>query len=104
AEDGIRECTVTGVQTCALPISSSIEYNCRPQTGEYSHMYHPKFCVECGEPLARRGWRTWTTGRLCRDCARRSGKAKSGKSLAVKIGRASCRGKRVEQSRRRDNV
>src|SRR5437870_7594515 len=46
-------------------------------------MYHPKFCVECGEPLARRGWRTWTTGRLCRDCARRAEKAKSGKSLAV---------------------
>ena len=28
AEDGIRDDLVTGVQTCALPISSLLEYNC----------------------------------------------------------------------------
>src|SRR5260370_10648162 len=28
AEDGIRDSSVTGVQTCALPISSSISRNC----------------------------------------------------------------------------
>src|SRR2546427_12392134 len=34
AEDGIRDLTVTGVQTCALPISASV----RPEPGSYSPM------------------------------------------------------------------
>ena len=46
-------------------------------------MYRPKFCVECGEPLARKVWRAWTSGRLCGDCRQRSGKPKYGKSLGV---------------------
>src|SRR6266481_1665601 len=33
AEDGIRDGTVTGVQTCALPISSNIEVKCRVAGG-----------------------------------------------------------------------
>src|SRR2546430_7873271 len=33
AEDGIRDLTVTGVQTCALPISSSIEDRVYPGEG-----------------------------------------------------------------------
>src|SRR2546421_4593340 len=33
AEDGIRDLIVTGVQTCALPISSASPSACRPNTG-----------------------------------------------------------------------
>src|SRR3989475_5482484 len=37
AEDGIRDLTVTGVQTCALPISRELDLEpgapCRPGTG-----------------------------------------------------------------------
>src|SRR5437867_7951178 len=33
AEDGIRDRTVTGVQTCALPIFSVRRHHCRPGSG-----------------------------------------------------------------------
>src|SRR5207237_5541881 len=33
AEDGIRDSSVTGVQTCALPISASWRYQQSPDTG-----------------------------------------------------------------------
>src|SRR2546430_11497694 len=34
AEDGIRDLTVTGVQTCALPISKSGDLKLRAEVGE----------------------------------------------------------------------
>ena len=37
-------------------------------------MYRPNFCAECGERLARRGWRAWITARFCGDCLRRLGR------------------------------
>ena len=37
-------------------------------------MYRPNFCAECGERLARRGWRAWISARFCGDCARRLGR------------------------------
>ena len=36
-------------------------------------MHHPNFCAECGERLARRGWRGWTNARFCAGCAKRFG-------------------------------
>src|SRR3990167_10363459 len=36
AEDGIRDLTVTGVQTCALPISTASRSSCRPAAFRYS--------------------------------------------------------------------
>ena len=36
-------------------------------------MHQNNFCAECGERLARRGWRGLMRGRLCADCARRRG-------------------------------
>src|SRR5207245_6616983 len=33
AEDGIRDATVTGVQTCALPIFGAVEHNQNPFVG-----------------------------------------------------------------------
>jgi hypothetical protein len=38
-------------------------------------MYHPNFCVECGERLARRGWRAWLNARFCDNCVRRLGRS-----------------------------
>jgi len=46
-------------------------------------MYRPNFCAECGERLARRGWRAWTSARFCGDCARRLGKAGLIRSLTI---------------------
>jgi hypothetical protein len=34
----------------------------------------PNFCVECGERLAREGWRRYVSGRFCDHCARRLGR------------------------------
>lgn len=36
-------------------------------------MPRANFCVECGERLARRGWRARVAGRFCDHCARRLG-------------------------------
>jgi hypothetical protein len=36
-------------------------------------MHRPNFCAECGERLARRGWRGWINPRFCGDCAQRFG-------------------------------
>src|SRR3981081_4718237 len=46
-------------------------------------MYRPNFCAECGERLARRGWRAWTSARFCGDGARRLGKAGLIRSLTI---------------------
>src|SRR6266478_7308005 len=40
AEDGIRDLTVTGVQTCALPISLVPRRPCRDQLGASGHEWH----------------------------------------------------------------
>src|SRR2546430_5436640 len=39
AEDGIRDLTVTGVQTCALPISLVLPRNYDASTGQYGNLY-----------------------------------------------------------------
>src|SRR5207245_7019740 len=75
AEDGIRDATVTGVQTCALPISSSPTSRTSP--------------LLTGDVL---------TGGLVRDVgedvgtyAIRQGTLTASSNYALKIGRASCR-------------
>src|SRR5260370_29243633 len=70
AEDGIRDSSVTGVQTCALPICSGLRAEnpvCHLAQGSrnpkrwlrwrllYGDFHHKDF------PLARRGWRADTT-------------------------------------------
>ena len=67
AEDGIRDTSVTGVQTCALPISSSIDWNNGLFTLEKS--------TGIGE--SNNGWVARSDIRLKKDI--------------VQIGRASCR-------------
>jgi hypothetical protein len=37
-------------------------------------MHYPNFCSECGERLARKGWRRFFGGRFCDDCARQLGR------------------------------
>ena len=46
-------------------------------------MYRPNFCAECGERLARRGWRAWMSARFCVDCARRLGRSGRAKPMAI---------------------
>src|SRR5256886_8493063 len=53
AEDGIRDLTVTGVQTCALPISSgstSATETCQPSCSNRSRTAGPE--VSCRVPAA----------------------------------------------------
>src|SRR5229473_1978520 len=64
AEDGIRDKLVTGVQTCALPISS-----CQP--GDRACAVYSNGTFEPGRP---RMWRAWWP---C--CARRSEERRVGK-------------------------
>src|SRR2546427_2533860 len=88
AEDGIRDLTVTGVQTCALPIYGHIR----------SHVRYARPRIDACERRARRG------------CAGREKlwdiavgfvvKAKIVR-ISKEIGRASCRGKRVDIGGRR---
>jgi hypothetical protein len=48
-------------------------------------MYRPNFCAECGERLARRGWRAWFSVRFCGDCARRLGRSGLLKPLTILV-------------------
>src|SRR6266852_4007477 len=46
-------------------------------------MYRPNFCAECGERLARRGWRAWISARFCGDCQRRLGRTGLIRALTI---------------------
>src|SRR6267143_6148740 len=54
AEDGIRDGTVTGVQTCALPISASG----RPSKAAWSRASWPACRISNVPPRTTRIWRT----------------------------------------------
>src|SRR2546430_7556421 len=82
AEDGIRDLTVTGVQTCALPIWSGRRSRRRVRRGLSRPDARGAARRACGR-FARRGGRPWSCP--CRGFRRRRGGAK--------IGRASCRGR-----------
>src|SRR5256885_7619098 len=91
AEDGIRDYKVTGVQTCALPILKGLDLRDRYAEGEIS-----------SHGLAS------AAGRLAADMERllaphyRSPEnQRFAKHLLHEIGRASCRGKRVDFGGRR---
>src|SRR5207248_7992759 len=77
AEDGIRDRTVTGVQTCALPIS-------------------PSAAVSCSDPLTRsrapKAWLVPSAG-IASTATSRSPSSRVGARApqVPKIGRASCR-------------
>lgn len=48
-------------------------------------MPRANFCVECGERLARRGWRARLAGRFCDRCAQRLGAVKVIRPLMVLV-------------------
>src|SRR5688572_31425534 len=63
AEDGIRDLTVTGVQTCALPIYSARRYASEPDFNDWGHRleifgldlrHTPSVEAFCRQLLARR--------------------------------------------------
>src|SRR5207247_7315848 len=90
AEDGIRDPLVTGVQTCALPISLR-------RSGDF----HPRFYVparpdfDCGPVSEKSESREVRIPKLFRTYLRFGAKLCSAPALDRKIGRASCR-ERVE--------
>src|SRR5256886_8565512 len=77
AEDGIRDLTVTGVQTCALPIS----HVCQDQHAERQRR------IAAGVHLQRYRGAHPEIQRL----PRRDGRARPGDGRRREIGRASCR-------------
>ena len=73
AEDGIRDYDVTGVQTCALPISKLSRIECRPQLLEEQPAIEPREHMDgqeevwpAGDPsfavLVATGWRQPAAG------------------------------------------
>ena len=46
-------------------------------------MHAANFCGECGEPLARKGWRARLRGNLCDHCAQRLGTFAAARSIIV---------------------
>src|SRR5205085_3811084 len=79
AEDGIRDLTVTGVQTCALPISTSLVMRAiKWPVGWRSKYVSGKRCIL----LCRAFVKSRTTSRLMRLIAH---------AARQEIGRASCR-------------
>src|SRR2546430_3495634 len=54
AEDGIRDLTVTGVQTCALPISFREYRNSRRGSGQAHAFEHAQGAASPGGPRAAR--------------------------------------------------
>ena len=53
-------------------------------------MHAANFCVECGERLARKGWRARLRGKLCDHCAQRLGALVSAQSLVVIVLISAC--------------
>src|SRR2546429_635463 len=81
AEDGIGDVAVTGVQTCALPISvPSVYMQVRPAS-------------ICGTDLHIYGWDRWSQGRIKPPLTLGHGFCGNVERVGaeVKIGRASCR-------------
>src|SRR5256886_11711705 len=81
AEDGIRDLTVTGVQTCALPISRKTKTLTVERNFECAHMSYLK-------------WKTEHSKRLSQETARLHCSLKKAlilTQLDSEIGRASCR-------------
>src|SRR2546429_4591656 len=79
AEDGIRDVAVTGVQTCALPISSSIrKFLPGKSCGTTASTAHMRGSINSPNPFVRHSWSAGTSGITI-------------PSARFKIGRASCR-------------
>src|SRR5256885_3899878 len=82
AEDGIRDYKVTGVQTCALPISIAALVEARLESvGVIEQSLHPS------------GPQLWIVGKHDQDASERVKKNSDDRSpvYAKEIGRASCR-------------
>src|SRR5256885_12893494 len=80
AEDGIRDYKVTGVQTCALPISICVSIS--PCSRAWRCSRSPRAC--CGASsatLARRATRSTLPGRSHRTCCHRPGRRLDRKSV-----------------------
>src|SRR5260370_19079696 len=83
AEDGIRDSSVTGVQTCALPIlKARVEILTSYPPDHFDSCFHNGRIADALSSFARRSASTLRL--ILREAVR-------GKSSSSKIGRASCR-------------
>src|SRR5437763_16801143 len=93
AEDGIRDTSVTGVQTCALPISVETEFDVRNQQSlprvdiVLSYVGADGAMIEAAAKAGAKGIVSAATG-----AGRRSEERRVGKE--VRAQRARCRGKK----------
>src|SRR5438094_1399926 len=88
AEDGIRARTVTGVQTCALPISSGVGHDRQRNTSERSFRRLVRLCSADDRARPRTVVR-WDLTHLLR--RRRRTSLERDHPAAEEIGRAPCR-------------
>src|SRR5256885_17012161 len=96
AEDGIRDYKVTGVQTCALPISAKRKTSI-PSPPRRKLLLNSMCCARAGGILPAVCSVCEARISICQQASTASSKACSGLALNGKIGRASCR-ERVEIS------
>src|SRR5690606_40197093 len=83
AEDGIRVFHVTGVQTCALPISSS----CPSRVRKSSTASNPTTCRSSAIFLARSSARCWVSKGRVEGDIRNSTRLASGRSEERRVGK-----------------
>src|SRR5207245_5119599 len=97
AEDGIRDATVTGVQTCALPILAHKSVADALQAQPGARIGDGKLaCIDGGLRI-----REAILEKATADARRRKGGGESIRGVQIQIGRASCRERvRVRVGRR----
>src|SRR5256885_13227882 len=81
AEDGIRDYKVTGVQTCALPISKGLLHS------------QQRVALALGQAQKGEGTQAIATAEAVVPTAARDGKSLYQIAVVYEIGRASCRGR-----------
>src|SRR2546430_4404072 len=74
AEDGIRDLTVTGVQTCALPISANDYAARKAHPADAGRLYDPAASRPPSGTSRRADRRCWSAARPSRSEERRVGK------------------------------
>src|SRR5438128_6004892 len=90
AEDGIRDATVTGVQTCALPISSTFALDGYTSKANVDARIGRRFYQGRGKAVV--SFQTvGVLGGYAHACSAFTAPTVSGHSCSNEIGRASCR-------------
>src|SRR5207249_5186459 len=90
ADDGIRDRNVTGVQTCALPIS--VQPASRPTVAKTANANLARIWTSGSRP-AQKGPNFWRADQTAREPAIRGPRTRRRQCPVAQIGRAACRGR-----------